>query len=164
MSQAPITHRGTVYPWQCDHLDRMNVMWYIAKFDEASWQFASQRISRGSSGMTAVEQRIEYKCELRSGDTVTIRTKLLEATDQTMRLRHEMTNDETGELAAVMEIVGVRTDLTARKAGLVLSDVRERALLMIGDDAGLNCAEPRTARRNAHPAAHDMFLSLQFLA
>lgn len=27
-----------VYPWQCDHLGHMNVMWYVGKFDEATWQ------------------------------------------------------------------------------------------------------------------------------
>ncbi|MGH9642004.1 MAG: thioesterase family protein [Terriglobales bacterium] len=32
-----ITARGVVYPWQCDHMGHMNVMWYTGKFDEASW-------------------------------------------------------------------------------------------------------------------------------
>jgi hypothetical protein len=38
MSELALTYRGTVYPWQCDHLGHMNVMWYVGKFDEASWQ------------------------------------------------------------------------------------------------------------------------------
>ena len=29
------TYRGTVYPWQCDHVGHMNIMWYVGKFDEA---------------------------------------------------------------------------------------------------------------------------------
>jgi acyl-CoA thioester hydrolase len=41
MSEFTITYRGTVYPWQCDHMGHMNVMWYVAKFDEASWQLLS---------------------------------------------------------------------------------------------------------------------------
>ena len=32
-----ITYRGTIYPWQCDHVGHMNVMWYVGKFDEATW-------------------------------------------------------------------------------------------------------------------------------
>ena len=36
-----ITYRGTVYPWQCDHMGHMNVMWYVGKFDEATWQILS---------------------------------------------------------------------------------------------------------------------------
>ena len=35
------TYRGTIYPWQCDHMGHMNVMWYVGKFDEATWQFFS---------------------------------------------------------------------------------------------------------------------------
>jgi len=34
-SQA--TYRGTVYPWQCDHVGHMNITWYVRKFDEANW-------------------------------------------------------------------------------------------------------------------------------
>ena len=37
MPELPITYRGTVYPWQCDHMGHMNVMWYVGKFDEATW-------------------------------------------------------------------------------------------------------------------------------
>ena len=35
------TCRGTVYPWQCDHMNHMNVMWYVGKFDEATWNLFS---------------------------------------------------------------------------------------------------------------------------
>ena len=30
------THMGTVYPWQADHMNHMNVQFYTAKFDEAT--------------------------------------------------------------------------------------------------------------------------------
>ena len=35
----PITYKGSVYPWQCDHIGHMNIMWYVSKFDEANWNF-----------------------------------------------------------------------------------------------------------------------------
>jgi len=148
MSEFTITHRGTVYPWQCDHMGHMNVMWYVGKFDEASWQLLSclaltrARISRDGAGMAAVEQRIEYKRELRAGDVVTIRSKVLEVKDKTIRMRHEMTNDETGDLAAVTEIVGVHIDMTARRACALPSDVREQAIRMINNEGGLIRGEP----------------------
>lgn len=37
-----ITYRGTVYPWQCDHVGHMNVMWYVGKFDEGTWNFFNE--------------------------------------------------------------------------------------------------------------------------
>ncbi len=37
MSSRLLTYRGCVYPWHCDHMGHMNVMWYVGKFDEATW-------------------------------------------------------------------------------------------------------------------------------
>jgi acyl-CoA thioester hydrolase len=34
-----LSYRGAVYPWQCDHMGHMNVMWYVGKFDKATWNF-----------------------------------------------------------------------------------------------------------------------------
>jgi acyl-CoA thioesterase FadM len=36
------TYRGVVYPWHCDHMGHMNVMWYVGKFDEATWPFKAR--------------------------------------------------------------------------------------------------------------------------
>lgn len=36
---SSVTYKGAVYPWQCDHIGHMNVMWYVGKFDEANWNF-----------------------------------------------------------------------------------------------------------------------------
>jgi acyl-CoA thioester hydrolase len=80
--------------------------------------------------MAAVEQRIEYKRELCPGAAVTIRSTLLEVKDKTIRMRREMTNDETRDLAAVTEVVGVHIDMTTRKACSLPSDVRQYGLTM----------------------------------
>ena len=67
------TYRGVVYPWQCDHMGHMNVMWYVGKFDEATWQLLGTLGITGSYmrdqklGMVAVEQKIVYKRELAEG-------------------------------------------------------------------------------------------------
>jgi acyl-CoA thioesterase FadM len=69
-TDAPITYRGVVYPWQCDHMGHMNVMWYTGKFDEATWNlFASIGITptyirESNNGVAGVQQNIAYKKEL----------------------------------------------------------------------------------------------------
>ena len=137
MSDLIITYRGTIYPWQCDHMGHMNVMWYVGKFDEATWQLLAgvglsrSRLEKEGSGMAAVEQHIEYKRELRAGDLVTVRSMVLEVKDKSIRFTHEMTNDETGELAARTILVGVHFDLSARKALSLPTDVREGVTAMI---------------------------------
>lgn len=122
-----LTYRGTVYPWHCDHMGHMNVMWYTGKFDEATWQFfGSLGLTRGwlaqaQRGMAAVEQLTEYRRELHPGDLVSIRTELLEVKAKAVRFRHEMRRDDGaddagGEIAAVSTLTGVFLDTQLRKA------------------------------------------------
>jgi acyl-CoA thioester hydrolase len=137
-----VTHRGTVYPSQCDHMGHMNVMWYVAKFDEASWQLMSalgltaSRFKSEGIGMAAVEQHIEYKRELHAGDVVTIRSSVLSVTEKSIKVLHQMRNDETGEIAAITIIVAVHLDSIVRRARALPTDVRERAAHMIAECEG----------------------------
>jgi len=137
MNELPITYRGTVYPWHCDHMGHMNVMWYVGKFDEASWQIlASLGLTRTRTreegiGAVAVEQHINYKRELLAGDIVTIRSGVIEVKNKVLRLFHEMRNEETGEIAATMTVVAIHIDVHARKARALPEDIRERALNML---------------------------------
>ena len=137
MSDLSITYRGTVHSWHCDHMNHMNVMWYVGKFDEATWQFFSSiglsrsRLLKEGTGMAAVEQRIEYKRELHAGDLITIRSAALEITKKSIRFYHEMSNDETGELAARTILVAVYFDTSARKSRPIPADISERVGLML---------------------------------
>src|SRR5215475_9808355 len=132
-SQLIITHRGTVYPWQCDHLGHMNVMWYAGKFDESSWQILSTlgltpgRLKNEGVGVAPVDQRIQYKRELCAGDLITIRSEIREVGNRSVRFVHEMRNDSSGDLSAIMDVVGVCLDATTRRPRLLPEDVRERA-------------------------------------
>jgi acyl-CoA thioester hydrolase len=135
MDEGFITYRGTVAAWQCDHMGHMNVMWYVGKFDEASWQMlgslglTASRFRSEGLGMAAVAQEITYKRELHAGDAVTIRTSVLEVRERTIRVIHEMTDDETGDVAATTVIVAVHIDAITRRALPFPSDFRELAEL-----------------------------------
>lgn len=139
MAERPITYRGLVKTDQCDHMGHMNVMWYVGKFDEATWQlFASlgmtrSRMEKENRGLVAVEQRIEYKRELRAGDVITVRSTMLEVKGKVVRFSHEMTNDATSEIAAVTHLVGVYFDTVARKSDVLPPDFCERAAQLIAE-------------------------------
>lgn len=138
------TYRGTVYPWQCDHVSHMNIMWYVGKFDEANWNLFARigltpsYLRSSNRGMAAVQQNITYKRELLAGDIVEIRSTLIELREKSIRFVHEMYNAETGEIAATCEITGVHMDRQARKATAFTSDIRHAALRHLA-------AEPVTA-------------------
>lgn len=130
MREGVVTYQGVIYPWHCDHMGHMNVMWYVGKFDEATWRlFAGvglrpAELRRADRGMAAVEQTIAYHRELHAGDTVSVRSSILSVTEKAIRMRHEMINDETGEVAAVMHQTGVHLDKTRRRACALPPDVR----------------------------------------
>jgi len=129
---ANVTYRGAVYPWHCDHMGHMNVMWYVGKFDEATWVFFAESgltpsyLRDNGRGMAAVEQHLSYLMELRAGDLIRVTTRLLEVSRRTIRFEHAMVNDITGELAATCELVAVHIDTRARRAVEFESAIGER--------------------------------------
>ena len=76
------TYRGVIYPWMIDHVGHMNVQFYTARFDEATWQFLAQLgltptfLKRNHRSAVAVDQRTQYKRELVAGSLVHITTEL----------------------------------------------------------------------------------------
>ena len=145
MSEWKTTYRGVVYPWHCDHMGHMNVMWYAGKFDEACWQLLGMlglhrsRFADDATAMAAVEQHIQYKRELHSGDAVTIQSALLEVKDKSIHMLHKMVHDATGEVAATTVIVGVHIDAKIRKAIRLPEDVRKRAIEMKEQEMAALC-------------------------
>ena len=142
MAEPFVTYRGTVYPWHCDHMGHMNVMWYVGKFDEATWQLftsiglSPRRLRNEGIGLVAVEQRLEYKRELIAGDLLTIRSSVEEVREKALVLLHEMTNDETQQVAARTTITGVCIDMTTRKARPLPEDIRERVANSLPERGG----------------------------
>ena len=130
---AEATYRGTVYPWQCDHVGHMNIMWYVGKFDEANWNFFARLgltptyLRESGRGMAGVQQNISYKRELLAGDIVEVVSRLLEIRDKSIRFLHEMRNAETGEMVATCEITAVHLDREAHKSMPFPPAIREIA-------------------------------------
>ena len=116
------TYRGIVYPWHCDHMGHMNVMWYVGKFDEATWNLVSRfgattaYMKENNRGMVAAEQRIAYRQELLAGNLIYIRSGMTEVHPKTILFFHEMINEENGEVAAITWLRGVQIDSKLRKA------------------------------------------------
>jgi acyl-CoA thioester hydrolase len=132
------TYRGTVYPWQCDHMGHMNVMWYTGKFDEASWNLlalmglSASALRAQGSAMVAVEQHLQYKKELFAGDVLRIDSRVLEVREKSMEFLHEMRHGMTGELCATSRLVGVHIDAQARTSCPLPQPVAARAKEMLG--------------------------------
>ena len=140
MAKSLLTYRGTVYPWHCDHVGHMNVMWYVGKFDEATWQFFNALgltpsfLRTAKRGMAAVDQHISYIQELHAGDVVTVRTTLLEFKEKSIRFVHEMTHDETNEVVARTTLKAVHLDTERRKSCAFAEAIVAKAASMLASE------------------------------
>jgi len=144
VAELPITYKGAVYPWHCDHMGHMNVMWYTGKMDEATWNLFADLgltpafLKENGRGMAAVEINTTYKAELLAGDVVSVRTRVREVLkDKVIKFTHEMIKGERGEIAAVAEVTGVHMDTVARKSCHFPPDVQARIEAMAEEHASL---------------------------
>lgn len=141
MSQSFETYRGTVYPWEIDHIEHINVQFYVARFDQATWQFLARLgltpgyFRRESRGMAAVQQNTTYRRELRPGDLLVIESELLEIGGKTLRFVHRMRELESGEEAARSELTAVHIDRAARRSLLFPPDVVAAGRAMLAGGA-----------------------------
>jgi acyl-CoA thioester hydrolase len=133
MPANALTYRGAIYPWHCDHMGDMNVMWYVGKFDEATWQlFASigltvDYLRTQARGMAAVDQRISYRRELRAGDILSIHSSVIEVRNSSLRFVHVMRDGITGQVCAVTLLTAVHTDSVTRKSCAFAEEIRHGA-------------------------------------
>ena len=137
MPEPLLTYRGTVYPWHCDHVGHMNVMWYVGKFDEATWQLFSaigltpSYLRSAKRAMAAVDQHISYIKELHAGAVISVRTTILEVKDKSIRFVHEMVNDETNEVAARTTLKAVHLDTELRKSCAFAETIATKASSLV---------------------------------
>ena len=114
------TYRGFVYPWSMDHVGHMNVQFYTAPFDEATWHFLAELgisprfMKEHGRAAVAADQRTQYKREVVAGTLLHISTELLALGKKSIRFVHRMYDSETGDEVAVTELVGVYFDTAAR--------------------------------------------------
>jgi acyl-CoA thioester hydrolase len=118
-------------------MGHMNVMWYVGKFDEATWHLfnliglSAPVLRSAQRGMAAVDQHISYIRELHAGAVVTVRTKVLEIKERSLRFEHEMYDDSTLSLSARTTLKAVHLDTTARKSAPFSASVLAKAQALI---------------------------------
>ena len=134
-----IAYKGTVYPWHCDQVGHMNVMWYVGKFDEGTWNLFAQigltpsYLRDHHRGMAAVQQNIAYKKELLAGDVVEVEARIIEIREKVIRFVLEMRDAVSQEVAAICEITAVHLDRKSRRACAFDDEIRTAAAKMVAE-------------------------------
>jgi acyl-CoA thioester hydrolase len=126
----------------------MNVMWYVGKFDEATWNLFHEvgltpvYLRENLRGMAAVQQDITYKRELLPGDVITVVSELLEVGEKKLKFRHEMRALATGEVCAACTLTAVHMDTQARKSCVLPKSVADTARNLVQSGAGNGSSSP----------------------
>ena len=122
LTPLPVTHRAVIPEAYLDEMGHMNVTWYTHLFSQAAWgmfrmvgldeaYFAANR-----SGTFALAQHYRYLREVRLGQHVTLRSRVLGRTAKRWHTIHFMTIDEPGVLAATAEAVSTHVDMAVRRS------------------------------------------------
>lgn len=116
------TYRGSIFPWHCDHMGHMNVMYYTHFFDQAAGHLLSAcgykwtEMGEQRLGFVDVKHVVEYKAEQTVGSPIIVESAVRKRGRTSMICAHRMINPETGELAATSEVTTIHFDLEARKS------------------------------------------------
>lgn len=126
------SNRSAVNPWECDTNGHMNARFIMSRFSDAQGHmWAAAGLGRHDQAAmnfatATVEMRLIYLRELNAGDTLFVRTGLVEVVGKTLRYRHWLFNAETNEPVCAAEGLGLLFDKETRKAVAIPHQVAER--------------------------------------
>lgn len=107
-------------------------------------------IARTNKSFFVVEVHTCYLDEVRAGETVSVRFRILDHDDKRLHVFEEMLKDGAGTLAATSEVLLVHTDLSLRRVVPWGADVGARIAAARSRDARHGVPE-RAGRRIAIP-------------
>ena len=128
------TYRGTIFTWECDFFEHVNVRHYVAKFDEATWQFLAQfgmtpgYFKKTKTGVFNVEHDIKYRRELFAGDLIMIKSELLEVGQKHITYRHVLIKTDIDEVAATMKVSAAHVEMENRRASNIPANIYDQLL------------------------------------
>ena len=137
LSPLPVTHRAVIPETYLDEMGHMNVMWYTHLFSEAAWGLfqlvglTREHLTANRAGTFALEQHFRYLKEVRLGQHVTLRSRVLGRSAKRWHTIHFMTIDELDVLAATCEVVSTYVDMTVRRSAPMpagITDAMDRLL------------------------------------
>ncbi len=148
LSDLAITHQAAVLQEHLDEMGHMNVMWYTHFFDRATWGFFARLgmdlayFEGECAGAFALEQHTRYLAELRLADSVTLRSRILARNAKRVHFMHFMVQDETGNLAATTELIGMHIDRDTRRSAPFPDHIASRIDQVLAQHSRLSWEAP----------------------
>jgi acyl-CoA thioester hydrolase len=143
LASLPITFEQTIPESYLDSMGHMNVMWYTSLFAHATGGvFKLVGMDRTyfqthQTGSFALAQFFSYRKEVRVGEHVTLRSRLLGRSEKKFHLMHFMTKGEGHVLAATGEFLGAHIDMNTRRTSPFAPHIAENLDRLIAEHAAL---------------------------
>jgi acyl-CoA thioester hydrolase len=121
LEPLPFTFAAEIPESYLDEMGHMNVMWYTHLFSGATEGLFklvglnAAYMEANQAGTFALQQHTRFLREVRVGQRVTLRTRMLGRTSKRFHFIHFMVNEDMRVLAATGESVGAHVDLRVRR-------------------------------------------------
>ena len=146
MKMTTRTLRMIVQAWHCDHVGHLNAGFYMQLLGDAAFSLLAEHGLDGEASrrrgvnMAAVRAEIDFKRELKPGDTVGMDTDLAELSARTVVLRHRLMRLCDNALTMDARLTAVCLDLNTRKARPFPEDIAARLASLLEPVAGVTMA------------------------
>ncbi len=100
------TYRSVVAAWECDVMGHLTIAYYFDRFSDAAFDLI-ERLAPAKAPPTAAWRSagllVRYEQELRAGDGLFIRSGVIGSDGERIRIGHEVTRSDTGEVCTLAE-------------------------------------------------------------
>lgn len=148
ITALPEVYRFTVPDDYRDAMGHMNMRWYLAIFDEAGIPLFDRLgltldyYTRHHAGGFDLEHHIHYLNEVRIGDTLSIRARLIGRSAKRLHYLLFMVNETRGLLSSIFECVNSYADLSVRRTTPYPPEIAARIDTMLAEQRALDWDAP----------------------
>ena len=143
LQPLPITYEHTIPESYLDSMGHMNVMWYTHLFSHATGGLFRlvgmnrEYFTTQHCGSFALAQFVSYRKEVRVGEQVTLRTRVLARSAKKFHMLHYMTKDSGHVLAATCEFLGAHIDMHTRRTSPLRPEIAAHFDRLLAEHAAL---------------------------
>src|SRR3954453_23479244 len=147
LAPLPVTFNATIPETYLDSMGHMNVMWYTHLFSKSmGGLFKLIGIDREyfeahQTGSSALAQHFVYRKEIRVGEHVTLRCRVLGRSEKRLHVMNFMTK-ENEVRAATGEFVGAHIDMRTRRTAPFAPHIAKNIDRLIAEHSALDWNAP----------------------
>ncbi len=148
LASLPAAYRAVIPPAYEDRQMHMNMRWYLALYDEAGdamypiLGLTAEYFAASGAGGFDLEHHLWYPSEVRIGDTVGIRFRMLARNSKLFHYMMFMVNETRGVLSSLFECVHAHADLRTRRTAPFPAHVAVQIDALIAEHRALTWPAP----------------------